>query len=685
MSSCNKRRELLRIREKLPVYKHKDEFFELLDTNQCVLVVGETGSGKTTQIPQWCVEYLEVRRPSHGIYNVCCTQPRRVAAVSVANRVAEEVGTHIGDLVGYSIRFEDCSSDNTLLKYMTDGVLLREVVRNQAYINYGIVILDEAHERSICTDVLLGFLKDIVRENPEFRVVIMSATADSKSFKDYFFDCPLLNVSGRVHEVTVYHTIEPVDDYVESAVIQAVDLHCSAKQDGDILIFVTGQEDCELTCNRIKEDMCSLVGKKGHLECIPIYSALPVEEQKRIFDPPPPSINGKKGRKCIVATNIAETSLTIDNVACVIDCGFKKEKIFNPITGLESLLTIPISQASAIQRAGRCGRTNEGICIRLYEQEVFEEELIEQSYPEILTCNMANVVIFLKSLGIDNVATFDYITPPSPQAMIHALDLLYDLEAIDEDGNLTEIGTMIAALPLEPPLAKVLIVSALKYGCSYQVASMVALLSCPTCFLYPVGRLSQAKEVHDSFWHEDGDHMTLVNLFGEYISSNESAQWCYENFISFRTMRQAKSIRDQLFGVMARIKLPIKKCKFDAPDLSERVRKSVLEGYCHHIGVATGNNNHFIVQSNDVCVKLHPKSGLKSTVDWIVYHENLLTYDHFIVTASSIEIDWLFEIAPRKFKELLESPSTFFVSSLRTAVRMSENKKEQGTKRKNWL
>ncbi|XP_025418532.1 pre-mRNA-splicing factor ATP-dependent RNA helicase DHX15 isoform X3 [Sipha flava] len=465
--------ELLKKRIQLPVFEYKEEFMSLLKNNQCIVLVGETGSGKTTQIPQWCVEYSSV----FGRKGVACTQPRRVAAMSVAQRVSEEMDVCLGSEVGYSIRFEDCSSSRTLLKYMTDGMLLREGMSDPMLETYQVILLDEAHERTLATDILMGVLKEVIKQRKDLKLVIMSATLDAGKFQQYFDNAPLMNVPGRTFPVEIFYTPEPERDYLEAAIRTVIQIHMCEEVAGDILLFLTGQEEIEEACKRIKKEIDNLGPDVGELKCIPLYSTLPPNLQQRIFEAAPPNKpNGAIGRKVVVSTNIAETSLTIDGVVFVIDPGFAKQKVYNPRIRVESLLVSPISKASAQQRAGRAGRTRAGKCFRLYTEKAYKNEMQENTYPEILRSNLGSVVLQLKKLGIDDLVHFDFMDPPAPETLMRALELLNYLSALDDDGNLTDLGNIMAEFPLDPQLAKMLIASC-SLSCSNEILSITAMLS----------------------------------------------------------------------------------------------------------------------------------------------------------------------------------------------------------------
>uniref|UniRef100_A0A914WL74 RNA helicase n=1 Tax=Plectus sambesii TaxID=2011161 RepID=A0A914WL74_9BILA len=469
--------DLWKKRTQLPVWEYREKFMEHLHRNQCITLVGETGSGKTTQIPPWCLDYVRARAVPGQKRMVACTQPRRVAAMSVAARVAEETDVQLGGEVGYSIRFEDCVSDRTMLKYLTDGMLLREAMSSPLLENYGVLILDEAHERTLATDILMGLIKEIIKQRADLKIVVMSATLDAGKFQNYFESCPLMSVPGRTFPVEIFYTPEPERDYLEASIRTVVQIHVCEEIEGDLLLFLTGQEEIEEACKRIKREIDNLGPEVGEMKCIPLYSTLPPNLQQRIFEAAPPKkANGAMGRKIVVSTNIAETSLTIDGVVFVIDPGFSKQKVYNPRIRVESLLVCPISKASSMQRAGRAGRTKPGKCFRLYTEKAYKNEMQDQTYPEILRSNLGTVVLQLKKLGIDDLVHFDFMDPPAPETLMRALELLNYLAALDDNGELTQLGSLMAEFPLDPQLAKMLIAST-ELNCSNEILSITAMLS----------------------------------------------------------------------------------------------------------------------------------------------------------------------------------------------------------------
>ena len=396
----------------------------------------------------------------------------------------------LGKHVGYSIRFEDMTeSGTTFLKYMTDGMLLREAMNDPNLERYSTIILDEAHERTLATDILMGLLKGVTKRRSDLKLIVMSATLDAVKFQKYFGSissenagpAPLFKVPGRTHPVEVFYTQEPEPDYVEAAIRTVLMIH-RAEEPGDILLFLTGEEEIEDACRKIKLEADDLTNQDpeavGPLICIPLYSSLPPQQQQRIFDPAPKpnTPNGAPGRKVVVSTNIAETSLTIDGIVYVVDPGFSKQKVYNPRIRVESLLVSPISKASAQQRAGRAGRTRPGKCFRLYTEKDFMSELEEQTHPEILRSNLANTVLELVKLGIKDLVHFDYVDAPAPETLMRALELLNYLAALNDEGELTPLGTIMAEFPLDPQMSKMLIASP-EFRCSNEILTIVAMLS----------------------------------------------------------------------------------------------------------------------------------------------------------------------------------------------------------------
>lgn len=636
--------DILEKRKKLPVWEYKDSFLEMIRKNQVVVLVGETGSGKTTQIPQFMADYGFLK----GKQMVGCTQPRRVAAMSVSKRVADEMDVTLGEHVGYTIRFEDVSGPKTVLKYLTDGMLLREAMTDPLLERYGVIILDEAHERTLSTDVLFGLLKEVIKQRKDLKLIVMSATLDAGKFQQYFDKAPLLTVPGRLHSVEIFYTPEPERDYLEAAIRTVIQIHL-CEPPGDILVFLTGEEEIEDACKKLAREAMNFGQDAGELKCLPLYSTLPPAQQQRIFEPaPPPKFpGGPPGRKCVVSTNIAETSLTIDGIVYVIDPGFSKQKVYNPRIRVESLLVSPISKASAQQRAGRAGRTQPGKCFRLYTEKAFKKELQPQTYPEILRSNLGSVVLQLKKLGIDDLVHFDFMDPPAPETLMRALELLNYLGALDDEGNLTEDGSIMAEFPLDPQLSKMIIASP-QFNCSNEILSITAMLSVPVCFVRPPESKKAADEAKARFTHTDGDHLTLLNVYHAFKQNGEEYNWCHENYINYRSLKSADNVRQQLARIMKRFNLPLVSTEFTSKDYYPNIRKAIVAGFFMQVAHLEKTGHYLTVKDNQV-VGLHPSAGLDHKPEWVVYNEYVLTSKNYVRTVTDVQPEWLLEIAPHYY------------------------------------
>ncbi|KAI0182594.1 helicase associated domain-containing protein [Xylaria flabelliformis] len=621
-------------RESLPVYAFRDQLITAVKENQILIVVGETGSGKTTQLTQ----YLdEAGFTNHGM--VGCTQPRRVAAMSVAKRVAEEVGCELGQEVGYTIRFEDKTSPSTRIKYMTDGMLEREILIDPDVSRYSVIMLDEAHERTISTDVLFALLKKTLKRRPDLKVIVTSATLDADKFSEYFNQCPIFTIPGRTFPVEILYSREPESDYLDAALVTIMQIHLT-EPSGDILLFLTGQEEIDTSCEILYERMKALGPNVPELIICPIYSSLPTDIQSRVFEPAPPG-----ARKVVIATNIAETSITIDGIYYVVDPGFVKQNSYDPKLGMDSLIVVPISQAQANQRAGRAGRTGPGKCFRLYTEAAYNSELLPTTPPEIQRQNLAHVILMLKAMGINDLLHFDFMDPPPTNTMLEALETLYALSALDDEGLLTRLGRKMADFPMEPALAKVLIYS-VDMGCSDEIMTIVAMLNMPSIFYRPKEKQTQADQKKAKFHDPHGDHLTLLNVYNAWKQSGFSSPWCFENFIQFRSMKRAKDVRDQLLKIMQRYRHPVVSCGRD----TQKVRQALCSGFFRNAARKDPQEGYkTLVEGTPVY--LHPSSALfGKQAEWVIYSTLVLTVKEYMHCTTSIEPKWLVEAAPTFFK-----------------------------------
>ena len=627
-------------RKTLPVYQYRQEFLDAVAEFQIIIIIGETGSGKTTQLPQFLYEAGYCK---NGM-KVGCTQPRRVAAMSVAARVAEEVGVKVGNEVGYAIRFEDATTDKTVLKYMTDGMLLREFLTEPDLAGYSCLMIDEAHERTLHTDILFGLVKDIARGRPDLKLLISSATLDAQKFSEFFDNAPILNIPGRTYDVEMNYSLQPEANYLSAAITTVFQIHLSQPMPGDILVFLTGQDEIEQAEQSLQETARKLGSAAPELMICPIYANLPTDLQQKIFDPTPP-----KCRKVVLATNIAETSLTIDNIVYVIDPGYVKENRYTPATNMESLVAVPISRASANQRAGRAGRTGPGKCFRLYTKWAFYNDLPESTTPEIQRTNLNSVVLLLKSLGINDLISFDFMDPPSPDMLIRSLEQLYALGALNDKGELTKIGRQMAEFPTDPMLAKA-VLAADKEGCVEEVLSIISMLGEASALFYrPKDKKLQADAARARFTIKDGgDHLTYLNIWSQWVDSDFSYVWARENFLQQRSLTRARDVRDQLAKLCDRVEVTLSTCGSSNLPLMQR---SIAAGFFPNAARLQRGGDSYRTVKNNQTVHIHPSSVLMEVrPKWVIFYELVLTTKEFMRSVMPLQPEWLTEVAPHYYK-----------------------------------
>lgn len=629
-------------RESLPVYALRKELLDAIAEYQVLIVVGETGSGKTTQLPQ----FLHEAGYTKDGKKVGCTQPRRVAAMSVAARVAEEMGVRLGRECGYSIRFEDCTSDDTVIKYMTDGMLLREFLTEPDLSSYSALIIDEAHERTLSTDVLFGLVKDIARFRPDLKLLISSATLDAEKFSEFFDDAPIFNVPGRRYPVDIHYTPQPEANYLHAAITTVFQIH-TTQPPGDILVFLTGQDEIDAAQENLAETCRALGNKIAELIVCPIYANLPSEMQAKIFAPTP-----EGARKVVLATNIAETSITIDGVVFVIDPGFVKQNSYNPRTGMSSLTVVPCSRASANQRAGRAGRVGPGKCFRLFTKWAFKNEMEENTTPEIQRTNLSNVVLLLKSLGINDLLNFDFLDPPPSDTLMRSFELLYALGALNDKGELTKLGRRMAEFPVDPQLSKSILASE-GYGCTEEVLSIVSMLSeSSALFFRPKDKKMHADRARAAFIRPGGDHLTLLNVWESWVEANYDVQFCLDNFLQPKVLSRIRDVRDQLAGLCERVELS----PLSNPDPSDTtgIQKSILAGYFMNTARLQRGGEAYRGVKQNTTIHIHPSSVLykrpgEGQPGWVCYFELVETSKNFMRQCMEFKGGWLLEVAKHYF------------------------------------
>ncbi|RKP12336.1 putative ATP-dependent RNA helicase DHX35 [Piptocephalis cylindrospora] len=646
-------RSLEHQRTTLPAYQKRKVILHRLNHSRVLILVGHTGSGKSTQIPQ----YLDEAGWATGPWMIACTQPRRIAVTSVAQRVAQEMRVQVGAQVGYSIRFDRrILEGKTRIKFLTDGMLLQEAISDPLLSRYSVIMVDEAHERSVNTDLLLGLLKRILRKRPtDLRIIVSSATLQSETIKSFFADTlsdgagndtletdpvSLLSLEGRSFPVEIHHLSQPTDDYMERAFQTVCDIH-QKEPPGDVLIFLTGKEEVNRLVGQIKDYGSRLLHGKMQLNAFPLYAGLPLVEQMDIFSP------GQAGtRRVIVSTNISEASVTVDGISYVIDCGFVKIRTYNPDMETHQLVTTPISQASATQRAGRAGRTAPGKVYRLYTKASYES-LSPHMVPEIQRSDLSPIILQLKAMGVENIMDFSFLSPPPIPLVSQALETLNALGVLDDQGGLTPIGEKMVGMPLEPRLAKMILVSG-DLGCSQEMLSIAAMLSVTSIFIQPPGEKTEASEAKAQWAVQEGDHLTLLNVYNAYVERGKSSgKWCYRHYLNAKSLERASIIRSQYIALAKKVSLPLVSCQGRV----EPILKAIASGYFDHAAQMQGDGS-FKCLRNGLTLHLHPESVLfKQSPTWVVYHEVMETTRNFMRDVTAIEPTWLTEVAPHFFKK----------------------------------
>lgn len=659
--------EIAKSQEQLPIWPGKDAIVEAVRKNGSVVIIGEPGSGKTTQVPQFLLDAGIIA--ASGI--IAITQPRKVAATTIARRVANERGVKVGDEVGYAVRFDDSSSSSTRIKFYTDGMLLREMLNDPHLSKCDVVIVDEAHERTVRTDVLLANLirlqkernghgppsskgKETAARRP-LKIIVMSASLQAERFSKYLAGAPILYVKGRQHPVKIYYTKEAQEDYLDSALRTFFQIH-DEKESGDVLIFLPGQENIESLASTIR-----LYAKQRQSEGLkilvrPLYAALALQQQFRAFDPAPPNT-----RKCVIATNIAETSVTIPGIKFVIDCGLCNEKRYlaqSKGSGIERLSEVEISRSSAVQRAGRAGREGPGKCFRLYTEEAYKK-LLPAPLPEIKRCDLKFAMLQQKSFGQD-LENINFMDPPDRAAVISAHHTLVLLGALDQKSAITPTGRAMAKLPLEPSHARALIESQ-NQGCVKEMINIVSLLSASAVVFLDFSTSEEreaALAARSKFFHRSGDHMTLLNVFrafddigtnngGDDTSDDEGQaplgkmdrkSWCKKQHINDRALIEAVKIRGQLQKSCIGAGMDI---NLSSGDDSEPVLRSLCRGLFHNTAIKRADGSY---KSANMVIKVHPASVLSDKKpSAIMYEELVLTTFPYARYVSTIAPSWLME------------------------------------------
>ncbi|MGN6552720.1 MAG: ATP-dependent RNA helicase HrpA, partial [Verrucomicrobiota bacterium] len=649
----------------LPITSRKDDIVAAIRANQVVVIAGETGSGKTTQIPKMCLE------AGLGIEaKIGCTQPRRVAALSISRRIAEELAVNWGREVGCKIRFDDRSSERTYIKLMTDGILLAETQGDPLLSEYNALIIDEAHERSLNIDFLLGYLKGLLGKRPDLKLIITSATIDTESFSRAFNDAPIIEVSGRLYPVeVVYAPFDTASEergdmtYIDAAVRAAEQVLCEPGQ-GDVLIFMPGERD-------IRETSDLLEGRFGReAEIIPLFGRLSAGDQQRVFSP-------ATRRKIVIATNIAETSLTIPGIRYVIDSGLARISRYNPRTRTRRLPVEPVSQSSANQRKGRSGRVQDGVCIRLYSEEDFAARPAYQQ-PEIQRSNLAEVILRMKAFRLGEIETFPFVNPPLPVAIQGGYALLQELGALDANRDLTQLGRDLAHLPIDPTLGRMLLQSQREHA-TRELLIIAAGLSIQDPRERPLDQKDAAAAAHKRFLDPRSDFLTLLNIWNavhdqweQLRTQNARRKFCRAHFLSYLRMREWQDLHAQLHGALedlGKIKLNESNAAYDA------IHRAILTGLLGHVAMRKERNLYQAAGNRQVAIfpgsALHDRAEKRATSPkpkgpakpvathqppWIMAGEMVETSQLFARTVAGIDPLWIVQLAPHLCKITHQNP-----------------------------
>ncbi|MBX9637997.1 ATP-dependent RNA helicase HrpA [Nitrosomonas sp.] len=627
--------------EDLPVNTRREEIKEAIENHQVVIICGETGSGKTTQIPKIC---LELKRGVHGL--IGHTQPRRIAARTVAGRIAAELNSPLGQAVGYKVRFTDKIGADSYIKLMTDGILLAETQGDPLLQAYDTLIIDEAHERSLNIDFLLGYLKQLLPKRPDLKLIVTSATIDAQRFSRHFNDAPVIEVSGRLYPVDIYYHPPLVDDDedgdMQRAIIHAAD-ELMALGSGDILVFLPGEREIRETAETLRKH--SFHRFHSSIEILPLFARLSVAEQERVFQP-------DGARRIVLATNVAETSLTVPGIHYVIDTGLARINRYSYRNKVEQLLVEKISQASANQRAGRCGRVANGVCIRLYSEQDFQGRTAFTD-PEILRSSLASVILRMKSLKIGDVEDFPFLEPPSPRMIADGYQLLAELGAVDDNRNLTDIGWRLAKFPIDPKIAR-MILAAKQENCLHEILIIASALSLQDPRDRPFEQQAAADNAHRRFQDERSDFLAYLKLwdfFDDLLKHKKSGKklmaQCREHFLSYRRLREWREIHGQLHVLMTELGFKPN----EIPAGYDEIHRALLPGLLGNIGFKTEKEGEYL-GARGIKFAIFPGSVLKKgKAKWVVAAELVETSKLYARCAAKIEPQWLERIAANLCKK----------------------------------
>lgn len=636
---------LLQERKTLPVWKHRHEFMTLLEKNQIVIVSGTTKTGKSTQIPQWCAEFCLSAQYQHGV--VVCSQIQRRQAVDLALRVADEMDINIGHEIGYSIPLETCCSNDTILRYCTDDILLREMMSDPMLEHYGVVVLDQAHERTVSTDVLLGLLREVLLQRPELRVVVLSAPPTSDTLLTHCGNVPRLQLEAPCAGEVIHSNSSSTESFY-SALRLALEVHRS-REPGDVAVFLASEQEVVCACNILTKEASRMSASLGELLAVPLFPGL-------AGMCPPITESQQTSRRVFISCSQSEDLFwPVDTISFVIDTGVEKRLVYNPRLRASSEVIRPISRCQAEIRKQLTGST--GKCFCLYPEDI---QLPAEIPPRILESNITSTALFLKRMEVAGIGHCDFISRPDPEGLMQALEELDYLAALDNDGNLSEMGIIMSELPLDPQMAKALLASC-EFDCASEMLTIAAMLTAPSCFIEPpVGMVTEVMRCHMKFQHPEGDHFTLINIYNTFKRSQKEPyfsqeQWCEEYFLCCAALQTADAIRAQLTDILKRIELPISEPAFGTKTNALNIKRALLAGYFMQIARdVDGSGNYFMLLNKHVA-QVHRLSGYGAKThklglpEWVLFHEYNLSDDNCIRTVTQISPQAFIQMAPQYF------------------------------------